>query len=458
MRINTQTPSVHTLRELQKGFLDIQRLNERLASGQKINRASDAPASLVLSERLRAQLAELSQAGDSLARTGNVLATADGAFSQASELLVRGQALSVEAANAQSPEERQALQGEADSIVDGLRRIGASTSFGGQRLTDGAQAFTIENADAAFSDIQVRQTVSGFAPATVDVTVTAASGKGQLGGSLAALQAGDAQISVRGLTGTALVDIAAGSTQAETAAAINAVTDQTGVEADAVTGEVRASAVGSANFVEVRNLSGTLTGVSEGLARGTDVQARVGGTQASSQGDVIQADTGNLRARISLDAGTGVGTYSFQVTGGGYRFQAGQDAASAGTFAIASLLPSDLGRSASPAGLESITTGGANSFLSNPDGAARVFASAMDDLTRSRGELGALQKNTFESLSNSLAVSYENLSAANSQVRDTDFARTLMELSSARIRTQAGISVLSQSNLDAGNVLRLLGQ
>ncbi len=461
MRINTQVPAIGTLRELQKSFLDVQRLNERLSSGSKINRASDAPAALVLSERFRAQLAEFSQAGESLARTGSVLNTADGAFAQAGDLLVRGRALAVEAANAQSPEELQALQGEANGILDGLRRIGASTSFGGQKLTDGSQAFTVQNADPAFSDIQVQQTRGGFAPGGVNVTVTAAASQGQLGGAIAANQVGDAQITVRGASGTVVLDLAAGSTRAEVAAAINGVTDQTGVQADAVTGEIQASAVGSANFAEVRNLSGTLTGVAgtvEGLAHGTDVQAQVGGVQVTAQGNVIQAHTGDLDARITLADGTGAGSYAFQVTGGGYRFQAGQDAAAGGSFSIPSILPSDLGRGASPAGLESVGTGGANSLLNNPEGAGRVFEAALDDLTRARGHLGALQKNTFESLSNSFAVSYENIAAANSQIRDTDFAQTLAELSSARIRSQAGIFMLQQSNLDAGSVLRLLGQ
>ena len=459
MRIPSQVPAASTLRELQRNFLDINRLNERIASGSRIHRGSDAPAALVLSERLRAELSALSQAGENVARVGNVLNTAEGAFSQVGDLLARGQALSLQAANAQSPEELQAAQGELDSLVDGIRRIGSGTSFAGQKLTNGAQSFTVQNPDPAFSRIEVSQTRAGFAPATVSVNVGAAATRGQAVGAIAAAQAGDAEVQIRGSLGTALIRVGDTASRADVAAAINGVKDQTGVEADAATGVVRAFAVGSENFAEIRNLSGTLTGVTEGSVAGTDVAATVGGRQASANGNVIQVENGDLRARITLAEGTGPGTIAFQVSGGGLRFQAGDgtNPDEGGVLGIPSILPSELGRSANPAGLESVVTGGANSLANNPSGAADVFASALGDLGRSRGQLGALQKNFFEGLSNSLQVTFENLSASESSIRDTDFAQTLAELAVKRIRSQAGIAALRQQNLEAGNVLRLLG-
>mgnify|MGYP001599058989 FL=1 len=188
---------------------------------------------------------------------------------------------------------------------------------------------------------------------------------------------------------------------------------------------------------------------------GTDVQATVNGQAAAAQGNTLTVAGGDLDARISLDAGTGPGSYGFTVTGGGFRVQAGESAALLG---IPSVLPSGLGLPISPAGLESVVSGGANSLANNPAGAAAVFGAALDDLGRIRGQLGAAQSDFLTPLSNSLQVTFENLSAAESGIRDTDFARTLSELSSRRIRAQAGISVLAQSQrLTGEGVLKLLG-
>lgn len=457
MRIQSGIGGAGALRELQRSFLDISRLQDRLSSGRRLQGASDGPASLVLSERLRSELAALNQAGENVSRLGGVLNTADGAYAQASDLLVRGQALALGAAGASSPEELGAYQGEMDSIVDSLRRLGGSVSFGSQRLTDGSQGFTVGNADPALDRIEVRQTRDGFAPSTVTVDVTAAATRGQASGALAAAQAGEAEIQVTGASGTATVRIGDQSTRAETAAAINAVKETTGVEADAATGVIRATAYGSDAFVDLRSLSGTLTGVAEGRTEGTDVAATVDGVSAPARANVLDFSGSSLSARITLEDGTGPGAYAFDVTGGGYRFQAGTSPGDAGVLGLPSILPTDLGRDASALGLQSVATGGANSLAANPSGAAAVFASALDDLGRARGQLGALQQR-FDSVSGSLQVTFENLSASESRIGDTDFASTLAELSTARIRNQAALSVQAQaSRLQAGNVLRLLG-
>jgi flagellin len=453
MRINP-IGSAGSLREIQRNLLEISRLQEHVSSGSKINKASDGAASLAISEKLRAQLAGLSQAEENISRSMNVLNTAEGGLSQIGDLLTRGQALSLEAAGALSSEERQAVQGELDSLVAGIRRIGASTGFAGQNLLDGTQGFTVENANAAFGVIEISQMGPGSLPASVNVNVTAAATQGQAGGAIAT-QAGDVQVEIRGALGAVQLSFAAGATRQEVADAINAQSGDTGVEANATTGVIRANELGSAAFAEVRNLSGTLTGVTEGRVAGTDVQAAVNGQVAAAQGNTLTVGGGDLDARISLDAGTGPGTYGFQVTGGGFRVQAGDNAALLG---IRSVLPSGLGRSVSPAGLESVVSGGANSLASNPGGAASVFGAALSDLGRIRGQLGAAQSDFLMPLSNSLQVAFENLSATESEIRDTDFAKTLSELASRRIRTQAGVSVLAQSQrLSGEGVLRLLG-
>ena len=72
-----------------------------------------------------------------------------------------------------------------------------------------------------------------------------------------------------------------------------------------------------------------------------------------------------------------------------------------------------------------------------------------------RADFGALQ-NRLQSTINNIAVSIENLSSANSRVRDTDVARATAELTKNSILVQAGTSVLSQANAYSKNALQLI--
>ena len=73
-----------------------------------------------------------------------------------------------------------------------------------------------------------------------------------------------------------------------------------------------------------------------------------------------------------------------------------------------------------------------------------------------RAELGATQ-NRLSSAINNLAVTDENLSAANSRIRDVDVASETADLTRNNILVQAGTSVLSQANQAPNIALKLLG-
>lgn len=72
-----------------------------------------------------------------------------------------------------------------------------------------------------------------------------------------------------------------------------------------------------------------------------------------------------------------------------------------------------------------------------------------------RADLGAMQ-NRLQSTINSLAISDENLSAANSRIRDADLAQEVSNMTKENILMQAGISVLGQANAQAQSALKLL--
>ncbi len=82
---------------------------------------------------------------------------------------------------------------------------------------------------------------------------------------------------------------------------------------------------------------------------------------------------------------------------------------------------------------------------------------AIKQVSSLRGRLGAFQKNTVGSTISSLGIALENTAAAESQIRDTDFAAETAELTRGQILQQAAIQSLSLANSSPQAVLSLLG-
>ena len=96
--------------------------------------------------------------------------------------------------------------------------------------------------------------------------------------------------------------------------------------------------------------------------------------------------------------------------------------------------------------------------ISTQDGADLAMISvdyAINAINGIRAELGAVQ-NRFESTIANLSTTSENLSAANSRIRDADFAAESAELARTQVLQQAGLSVLAQANARPQQVLQLL--
>ena len=95
------------------------------------------------------------------------------------------------------------------------------------------------------------------------------------------------------------------------------------------------------------------------------------------------------------------------------------------------------------------TKEGSQSSLSSID-------SAIEKVSGQRAYLGAIQ-NRLTSTSNNLQVSTENLSAANSRIRDVDYAEATAQKAKLDILNAAGTSVLAQANMNSQNALKLIG-
>ena len=88
LRINTNVPALGALRNLHAADKNLQKSLERLSTGLRINRASDDPSGLVISEQLRAQVGSMKQALENSQNASNLIGTAEAALSEVSDLLV----------------------------------------------------------------------------------------------------------------------------------------------------------------------------------------------------------------------------------------------------------------------------------------------------------------------------------------------------------------------------------
>ncbi|HRX16007.1 MAG: flagellin [Spirochaetes bacterium] len=94
------------------------------------------------------------------------------------------------------------------------------------------------------------------------------------------------------------------------------------------------------------------------------------------------------------------------------------------------------------------TAGAANNMIGTVD-------IALDELNRQRAELGAYY-NRMENTAKSLSLSYENMLAADSRIRDADMAAEMVEFTKSRILVQSGVSMLAQANQKPQLILNLL--
>ena len=81
--------------------------------------------------------------------------------------------------------------------------------------------------------------------------------------------------------------------------------------------------------------------------------------------------------------------------------------------------------------------------------------SAINTVSSVRAELGAMQ-NRLEHTINNLDVASENMQSANSQIRDTDMAKEMMEYTKKNVLTQAAQAMLAQANQQPQSILQLL--
>jgi flagellin len=118
---------------------EIEKSYERLSTGQRINRAADDPAGLVAVVEFDGRAREIRERIKNLEQQEASFGARDGAMSVVSDQILELQALVLAAASpgGLSDEERDALQAQADAILDGINFVTQTTTFKGQQLLAG---------------------------------------------------------------------------------------------------------------------------------------------------------------------------------------------------------------------------------------------------------------------------------------------------------------------------------
>ena len=473
--INTNVPALAAQARLRRSYSDLQTSLERLSSGLRINRGADDPAGLIVSENLRSEIAGVRQAIANSQRASNVVSTAEGALSEVANLLVDIQDLVVEAANrgGMSNDEIRANQLQVDSAVDSITRIANTTTFAGRKLLNGSLDYITSGiAVSALPMVNVFQANFGsrdYIPVEVEVTTSAQHAELQFRAS--AVPAGGAIIELQGTAGVATVELGSGTSVSSIVAAVNVITDSTGVSAvlrnlaDPNSGiRFVSRGWGSDSFVAVQPMLGgvfsttDVDGNSKDRAEGRDAMGTINGGDATLYGQTLEVNTTTLDVRVTLSDDFGIGTQSFAITGGGSLFQLGPEVSTSlqVNMGIPSVGASRLGDN-TVGFLTQIVSGGDHDLMSDPRGAADIIDRALQKVSILRGRLGAFERNTVETNMNQLQITLENLTSSESSIRDTDFAEETSHLTRAQILVNAGTSVLAIANTTPQSVLALLG-
>lgn len=500
-RINTNVQSLVAQRVLGANNASLNNTLERLSTGLRINRGKDDPAGLIASENLRAEKSSLNAAISNAERADQVSNIAEGGLQEVSGLLTELQGLTTASANSAglSDQEKKANQLQIDSILQTIDRVAGATSFQGKRLLNGNLDYTTSSVNAGVSDYRVNaaklqkgskigvQAIVTASAQQAGLYLSAAGTSINLGGSGSSFT-----VEISGSLGSRELQFASGTTLAKITSAVNTFSDVTGVKAQTSGNGIKLTSdkFGGTEFVSVRvvkaaNIQGTGAGVyklqaqnfntvssNTGVAfasatngvrdSGQNLGATINGIQATADGKTARINTDFLDVELTLtdtQSQTQGAIDAFTITGGGADFQlAGQvDIAGKVSLGIGNIATRKLGTN-TLGFLSDLASGKANNVTTGDlNKAQQIVSEAINQVSSTRGRLGAFQKNVVGATIRSLNVSLENTTAAESSIRDANFATETASLTRNQILVSASTNVLALANAAPQSVLQLLG-
>lgn len=518
MRINQNIAAINAYRNLTLSHQRMTRSLERLSSGLRINRAADDPSGLVRSEALRAQIGGLRVASRNAQDAISLVQTAEGAMAEAHTVLQRMRDLTVQSGNL-GTNDRAALaanQHELTQLRQELDRINRDTRFGTVNVfrdlagagagTAGGAAAPLQLGSAVATQPGQAETIVEGSPLTLHVTgAPPMDGVGSLtltlsGGLL------DPPVTAHAAVGHNLQDLAqilnnrivelglqddyaavwsadgggrivitgpnadqatspftldlvrAGSTNPDDDGPVVLAQAMVGGAADSPQGDGVATAltltVPAEGFEVPEGYEGQITftlgagGLAEAVTFSVDVGADAEAIRdAAQEAGATVSFSGNVVTFLGQETATPLSLTASTASAGGAVFQVGANPGQRVSVPIRpvdaqalELMDLDIGPGTSPERI---------------DAALRAIDAAIGSVSTNRAELGAFQ-NRMESTIRSLSVTIENLSAAESRIRDADMAAEMMEFTRSQILVQVGTAMLAQANLLPQTVLSLL--
>lgn len=405
MIINHNMNAMNAHRNMGMNTINTGKSMEKLSSGLRINRAGDDAAGLAISEKMRGQIRGLDQASRNAQDGISLIQTAEGALNETHSILQRMKELSTQSANGTLDDtvDRAAIQTEVNKLNEEIDRIASTTNFNGKKLLDGsigAGATSIAGYDKTL-DLAT----------TAKATVTSVNG----------------------------VDAKATDTVIATVAGTEVTFTTTDTDGNATT-----KVVDIANVLTDKETGGTFTAATgkQGVIDLTSVG--LGRIEFTAQD--ATATAANLATDIQTFFNAAQTVAGTPGAGGSLQLQVGDstDSAQKVSVDISSMSSSSLG----VGGLDVSSQSAATASIDK-------VKNAINAVSTQRAKLGATQ-NRLEHTINNLGTTSENLTAAESRIRDVDMAKEMMTFSKNNILSQAAQAMLAQANQQPQGVLQLL--
>ena len=486
-RINTNIAAMNSHASSSANNRSINNSLEKLSSGLRINKAADDASGLAIADSLRSQASGLGQAIKNANDGINIIQIADKAMDEQTKILDTIKTKAIQSAeDGQTSKSRRALQADITRLMEELDNIAGTTSFNGQQLLSG-QYTNKEFQVGAYSNQKVQTSIGATSSDKIGSTrfetgkmitaagistmkfsatdgtkdiilesVTISTGAGTGIGVLAETinknsdktgvrasfdvhSTGTKSIAASTITGIAINGIDIGEVKVEdndkTGAlvdAINAVKDQTGIEASI-------DSRGRLNLVSNDGRGINAKGLSAaGLdAKGANNFGRLSLTKLDGRDIKVSASTG---AGFSTTSDVAQATVNLRDTRGAI------DANVASAMGFNS--NSNVENIAKNKGAGVTTLKGAQAMIS-------IAESAQKALDRIRSDLGSVQ-NQLTSTVDNISVTQVNVAAAESNIRDVDFAAESATFNKHNLLAQSGSYAMSQANSVQQNVMRLL--
>ena len=492
-RINTNVAAMnaHTSANVNNRNLDSSL--SKLSSGLRINTAADDASGMAIADSLRSQASALGQAISNGNDAIGIVQTADKAMDEQLKILDTIKVKATQAAqDGQTADTRKALQADITRLMEQLDNIASQTTFNGQALLSGS--FTNKEFQVgAYSNQTIKATIGATSSDKIGHT-RFETGK--------TITAGVASVSVKliDIDGTndietekVKISTSAGTGLGVLAESINKVAGETGVRASYSVQSNGSAAIASGTLsgltlnginigvvdVQINDSDGSLVAAinahkdTTGIVASTD-KGRLVLTSTDGRGIMISGTNLNTVTSLGADATENYGRLTLTKLGGQDLVISGTNAGTAisaigfNTVAEQTVNLRDI-RGAISADIASAIGAHANTntFDATQDLGAGVtsFAGAMavmdiaeaatKALDTVRADLGSVQNQLVATINN-ISVTQVNVKAAESNIRDVDFAAESANFSKFNILAQSGSYAMSQANAVQQNVLRLL--